>query len=82
LATVQNPFAHEDGDVLEGLGGKRMRGPCRKNNYTLINAQNNMDYEASTLLELKKLCKQRGLKISGTKDEVVIKLMEYDEMAA
>jgi len=48
----------------------------------LINAQNNMDYEASTLLELKKLCKQRGLKISGTKDEVVIRLMEYDEMAA
>lgn len=59
-----------------------MRGPCRKNDYILINAQVNMDYEALTLLELKKLCKQRGLKISGTKDEVVIRLMEYDEMAA
>lgn len=41
-----------------------------------------MDYEASTLLELKKLCKQRGIKISGSKDDVVIRLMEYDEMAA
>jgi DNA-directed RNA polymerase subunit RPC12/RpoP len=32
-----------------------------------------------TLLDLKKLCKDRGLKVSGKKDEVVIRLMEYDE---
>tara|TARA_B100000214_G_C23898140_1_gene595138 strand:+ start:340 stop:1107 length:768 start_codon:yes stop_codon:yes gene_type:complete len=38
-----------------------------------------MDYDSKTLLELKKLCKERGLKISGTKDEVVIRLMENDE---
>ena len=38
-----------------------------------------MDYESQTLLELKKMCKERGLKISGTKDEVVIRLMENDE---
>tara|TARA_B100001113_G_C20894917_1_gene528707 strand:+ start:222 stop:731 length:510 start_codon:yes stop_codon:yes gene_type:complete len=38
-----------------------------------------MDYESKTLLELKKMCKERGLKISGTKDEVVIRLMENDE---
>lgn len=41
-----------------------------------------MDYEALTLLELKKLCKERGLKISGNKDDVVIRLMEYDELAS
>lgn len=39
-----------------------------------------MDYEAHTLLDLKKLCKQRGLKISGSKDDVVIRLMEADEL--
>ncbi len=38
-----------------------------------------MDYDSKTLLELKKLCKERGLKISGTKDEVIIRLMENDE---
>ncbi len=38
-----------------------------------------MDYESQTLLELKKMCKERGLKVSGTKDEVVIRLMENDE---
>ena len=32
-----------------------------------------------TLLELKKLCKSRGLTVSGTKDEVIIRLMENDE---
>ena len=32
-----------------------------------------------TLLDLKKLCKERGLKVSGKKDEVVIRLMEHDE---
>ena len=41
-----------------------------------------MDYETLTLLELKKLCKERGLKISGNKDDVVIRLMEYDEIAS
>ena len=39
-----------------------------------------MDYEDQTLLKLKKICKERGLKISGTKDEVVIRLMEHDEL--
>lgn len=38
-----------------------------------------MDYESLTLLELKKQCKSRGLKISGSKDDVVIRLMEADE---
>jgi hypothetical protein len=38
-----------------------------------------MDYDGMTLLELKKLCKSRGLKVSGTKDEVIIRLMENDE---
>ncbi len=38
-----------------------------------------MSYESMTLLELKKLCKDRGLKVSGNKDEVVIRLMEFDE---
>ena len=39
-----------------------------------------MDYESMTLLELKKICKSRGLKISGKKDDVVIRLMENDEL--
>ncbi|MDP6869997.1 MAG: SAP domain-containing protein [Candidatus Poseidoniaceae archaeon] len=39
-----------------------------------------MDYERLTLLQLKKLCKERSLKISGTKDDVVIRLMENDEV--
>ena len=38
-----------------------------------------MDYDSKTLLELKKICKERGLKISGTKDDVIIRLMEHDE---
>ena len=38
-----------------------------------------MDYDGMTLLELKKLCKSRGLTVSGTKDEVIIRLMENDE---
>ena len=38
-----------------------------------------MSYDQMTLLDLKKLCKDRGLKVSGKKDEVVIRLMEYDE---
>jgi len=33
-----------------------------------------------TLLELKKICKSRGLKISGKKDDVIIRLMENDEL--
>ena len=32
-----------------------------------------------TLLDLKKICKSRGLKISGKKDDVIIRLMENDE---
>ena len=38
-----------------------------------------MSYDQMTLLDLKKLCKERGLKVSGRKDEVVIRLMESDE---
>ena len=38
-----------------------------------------MSYDQMTLLDLKKLCKERGLKVSGNKDEVVIRLMESDE---
>ena len=38
-----------------------------------------MSYDSMTLLDLKKMCKDRGLKVSGNKDEVVIRLMEADE---
>jgi len=38
-----------------------------------------MDYDSHTLLELKTMCKDRGLKVSGSKAEVVIRLMEDDE---
>jgi len=38
-----------------------------------------MDYDNLTLLQLKKLCKERGLVISGKKDDVIIRLMENDE---
>ena len=39
-----------------------------------------MTYDSMTLLDLKKLCKNRGLKVSGSKDEVIIRLMENDEL--
>ncbi len=38
-----------------------------------------MDYDNHTLLELKTMCKERGLRVSGNKAEVVIRLMEDDE---
>tara|TARA_B100000767_G_scaffold258436_1_gene267158 strand:- start:979 stop:1767 length:789 start_codon:yes stop_codon:yes gene_type:complete len=38
-----------------------------------------MDYDSSTLIELKTMCKERGLRVSGSKAEVVIRLMEDDE---
>ena len=38
-----------------------------------------MDYDSQTLIQLKTLCKERGIRISGTKAEVVIRLMEDDE---
>ena len=38
-----------------------------------------MDYDSQTLLDLKTMCKDRGLKVSGSKAEVVIRLMEDDE---
>ena len=38
-----------------------------------------MSYDVMTLLDLKKMCKDRGLKVSGNKDEVIIRLMEADE---
>jgi hypothetical protein len=41
-----------------------------------------MEYSDSTLLQLKVMCKDRGLKVSGSKDEVVIRLMEDDEAKA
>ena len=41
-----------------------------------------MEYSESTLLQLKVMCKDRGLKVSGTKDDVIIRLMEDDEVKA
>ena len=38
-----------------------------------------MDYDSLTVLKLKTLCKDRGLRVSGNKSEVVIRLMEDDE---
>jgi len=38
-----------------------------------------MGYSDMTLLELKVLCKNRGLMVSGKKDDVIIRLMENDE---
>ena len=38
-----------------------------------------MDYEGFTLLELKTLCRERALRVSGNKNEVIIRLMEHDE---
>ncbi|MDP6864931.1 MAG: SAP domain-containing protein [Candidatus Poseidoniaceae archaeon] len=38
-----------------------------------------MDYDSMTVLSLKTLCKERGLRVSGTKAEVIIRLMENDE---
>lgn len=40
-----------------------------------------MSYDGITLTELKILCKDRGLKVSGTKNEVIIRLMEHDEQS-
>jgi|TARA_B110000211_G_C13934044_1_gene488498 hypothetical protein len=41
-----------------------------------------MDYDSLTVLQLKNLCKDRGIRISGNKAEVVIRLMEDDESKA
>lgn len=38
-----------------------------------------MDYDNKTLLDLKKICRERGLRLSGNKDELIIRLMEDDE---
>ena len=38
-----------------------------------------MNYDSMTLLSLKTLCKERGLRVSGSKAEVIIRLMENDE---
>lgn len=38
-----------------------------------------MEYTGMTLLELKILCKERGLIVSGKKDDVIIRLMENDD---
>ena len=38
-----------------------------------------MNYDSMKLIELKTLCKDRGLRVSGTKAEVIIRLMENDE---
>ena len=38
-----------------------------------------MDYDSSTLIQLKTMCKERGLRVSGNKNEVIIRLMEDDE---
>lgn len=39
-----------------------------------------MDYDSLTVLKLKTLCKERGLRVSGNKSEVIIRLMENDEV--
>ena len=38
-----------------------------------------MDYERLTVIQLKTLCRERGLRVSGDKNEVIIRLMEDDE---
>lgn len=38
-----------------------------------------MDYDSQTLVVLKTICKDRGLRVSGSKAEVVIRLIEDDE---
>ena len=38
-----------------------------------------MDYDSQTLVVLKTICKDRGLRLSGSKAEVVIRLIEDDE---
>ena len=38
-----------------------------------------MDYEGLTVTQLKTLCRERGLRVSGNKNEVIIRLMEHDE---
>jgi len=38
-----------------------------------------MDYNGLTVVQLKTLCRERGLRVSGNKDEVIIRLMENDE---
>ena len=38
-----------------------------------------MDYDSQTLVALKTMCKDRGLRVSGSKAEVVIRLIEDDE---
>lgn len=40
-----------------------------------------MDYERLTVIQLKTLCRERGLRVSGSKNEVIIRLMEHDEGA-
>ena len=41
-----------------------------------------MDYTGMTVVQLKTLCRERGLRVSGNKDEVIIRLMENDESLA
>jgi hypothetical protein len=38
-----------------------------------------MDYESLTVVQLKTLCRERGLRVSGDKNEVIIRLLEDDE---
>jgi hypothetical protein len=38
-----------------------------------------MNYDALTVIQLKTMCRERGLRISGNKNEVIIRLMEDDE---
>jgi len=40
-----------------------------------------MDYNGMTVLELKTLCRERGLRVSGNKNEVIIRLLEHDEQS-
>ncbi|MBT5281122.1 MAG: SAP domain-containing protein, partial [Euryarchaeota archaeon] len=38
-----------------------------------------MNYERLTVIQLKTMCRERGLRVSGNKNEVIIRLMEDDE---
>jgi hypothetical protein len=38
-----------------------------------------MNYESLTVIQLKTMCRERGLRVSGNKNEVIIRLMEDDE---
>ena len=40
-----------------------------------------MNYENLSVIQLKTMCRERGLRVSGNKNEVIIRLMENDEQS-